>query len=238
MDESEVAQKLAAMMHEGAAADTLVLIALQPDPAVAASAISAAVNLLYRSHRDVPNMVAAAHLGVAWCLGQASLQSDPEIAAILKKRARAMSFNAATNCWPGWGDEGVTIEDGEVEAARSLAGTCLALAHELDLGPKGVGTAHWLVGALELALGRIGAARAAFKEAQRSYGALGEEAPQTIMARGYDALAAKRGNESSDETAATLEEAWERLRALGTEDGQFFADQIARAEQVLNARTG
>jgi hypothetical protein len=234
VDADDIAGKLAAMMHEGAVADALVLIALQADPAVAASAISSAVKTLYRSHRDVSNMVVAAYLGVAWCLGQASLQSDPEVAANLKRRAHAMSFNAAANCWPGWDDEGVTIEDAEVKAARSLAGTCLALAHDLDLGPKGLGTAHWVIGALELALGRFSAARAAFQDAQRSYAALGEEAPQKLMAQGYDALAAKLGNVSSDECSAALKEALERLHSLGTEGGQFFADQIARAERVLS----
>jgi hypothetical protein len=183
-------------------------------------------------------MLVAAHLGVAWCLGQASLSLDPEVAATLKKRAHAMSFNAAANSWPGWGDEGVAIEDGEVEAARSLAGTCLVLAHDLDLGPKGLGTAHWLIGALALALGRDVPARAAFQEAQRSYTALGDEAPQLLMAQAYDALAAKFSDENSDEIAAALEEALERLHALGSEDGRFFADQITRAEQVLNARRG
>jgi len=237
MDAGEIAQKLTVMLHEGAAADALVLIALQPDPAVAASAISAAVNTLYKSHRDVSNMIVAAHLGVAWCLGQASLQPDPEVAATLKKRAHAMSFNAAANCWPGWGDDGVTIEDGEVEAARSLAGTCIALAHDLDLGPKGLGTAHWLIGALELALCRVVAARAAFEKAHRSYEALGDEAPQRLMAKGYDALAAKFG-ETSAKTVAALKKALDRLHGLGTEDGQFFAEQIARAERILSARSG
>lgn len=238
MGADDLAQELAAIIREGSAANALVLISLQPDPAAAASAISAAVNILYKSHRDVGCMIVAAHLGIAWCLGQASMTSDREVATSLKTRAHAMSFNAAANCWPGWGDEGITIEDGHVEAARSLAGLCLVLAKELELGPKGLGTAHWMIGALELALGHFAMARAAFEEAQRSYSNLGEEAPQALMAKGYGALAANCSEDSSVETIAALKTAIERLRALKCEDGQFFADQIERAEQVLNLRGG
>lgn len=233
----DLAQELAATIREGSAGDALVLISLQPDPAAAASAISTAVNMLYKSHRDVKSMIVAAHLGISWCLGRASIISDRTVAATLMKRAHSMSFNAAANCWPGWADEGVTIEDGYVEAAGSLAGLCLALAQDLELGPKGLGTAHWLIGALDLALGRFVTARASFQEARRSYSKLGEEAPQTLMAQGYDALAANC-SDSSDETVSALKAAVKRLRALGTEDGQFFADQIERAGQVLNARSG
>ena len=237
MDSGDLSQELTAIIREGSAADALVLISLQPDPAVAALAISTSVNQLYKSHRDIKSMVVAAYLGISWCLGQASLTSDRAVATTLNKRAHAMSFNAAANCWPGWGDEGVTIEDGDAEAARSLAGLCLALAEELELGPKGVGTAHWLIGALDLALGRFEQARAAFQEAQRAYSNLGEEAPQTLMAKGYDALARNRREDSSDETISALKASVERLRATGTKDGQFFADQIERAEQVLSARS-
>jgi hypothetical protein len=67
---------------------------------------------------------------------------------------------------------------------------------------------------------------------------MGEEAPQTLMAQGYDALAANCGDQSSDETRGALKEVLERLYAFGTEDGQFFADQIAKAERVLIERSG
>lgn len=189
--------------------------------------MSAAANALYREHRDVANMILAAHIGASWCLGQAALQSEPEIATALKRRARAICFNAAANCWPGWDDEGVTIDDGHVAAGRGLAGLCLGLAEELGLGPEAQGTSHWLVGALELALGDVEAARSAFAEAEQCYASLGDDAPQTVMARGYDALAAKDG--------AALNEAMERLHALGTDDAQFFAEQIRKAEQVFGA---
>ncbi len=236
MDTSELAQSLADTMREGSAAEALLLIALQSDLGASASAISSAVNTLYKSYRDVGSMLVVAHLGVTWCLGQAALRSDPEVATALRRRAHAMSFNSAANCWPGWGDEGVVIDDGHVKSARSLAGICLALAQQLELGPKGIGTAHWLIGALELALGHWACARAAFDEAQRSYAALGEAAPQRLMAQGYDALAAYCGDQSSDETASALKDLLERLSALGTEDGQFFADQIERADRVLRSR--
>jgi hypothetical protein len=173
-------------------------------------------------------MVLAAHVGASWCLGQAALQADAGAATELKRRARAMCFNAAANCWPGWGDEGVIIDDGHVAAGLGLAAMCRALSEELDLRPEAQGTSRWLVGALELARGDVAAAQSAFADAEQAYAAMDEGSAQILMVRGYDALAAKDD--------ASLEEALERLRALGTEDGNFFADQIAKARQVFEGR--
>ena len=225
------------MFREGGMGDAVVLIAAQSDPASTASAISAAINALYRLHHDISNMIAAAHLGVAWCLGQASLQLDPELAATLRRSARTMSFNAAANCWPGWDDEGVTIDQLQVEAALSLAGLCRELALDLELGPKAEGTAHWLIGALELALGRFTAARAGFQEAERSYSALSKEAPQKLMAKAYDALAAKYESPKSNAAIGALSDALESLRASAKDEAQFFAEQITTAERVFDARS-
>ena len=231
MDAKDLSEKLVAKFRAGAGADAIALMSLA-DPAVAAAAISAAVNALYKAHRDVGNMVLAAHVGASWCLGQAALQAEPEAATELKRRARAICFNAAANCWPGWGDEGVVIDDAHIAAGRALASLCRELAQELGLGAEAQGTSHWLVGALELALGDVAAARAAFAAADRSYAALGEDAPQTLMIRAYDALA------MSDSGGPELSDALERLDALGTEDGTFFASQIRKAEQVFEGRRG
>ncbi|HEX3422257.1 MAG TPA: hypothetical protein VHS33_02485 [Sphingomicrobium sp.] len=238
MDSADLAEKLAATIHEGLGVDALVLVSLQPDPAAAASAISAAVNTLYKSYRDVGGMVLAAYLGVTWCLGQASLQTDAQTETALRRRAHAMSFNAAANCWPGWGDEGVTIGRAHVIAGLSLAGTCLSLSRDLELGPKAQGKAYWLVGALELALGHLGAARAAFQDAERSNVLADGEGAGALMAKAYDALAAKHEQANSDEAGSALQRGLARLRSHGSEDAQFFADQIERAERIFDARSG
>jgi hypothetical protein len=226
------------MFEHGRTAEALALVAALQDAEVAASAVSAAVISLYRSQRDVANMVLAALSGSAWCLGQASLQSDAEVATRLKGRARAITFNAAANCWPGWDDEGVTIEDWHIAAGLSLAGLCLMLSRDLGLGAKAEGTAQWLVGALELALGDVASARATFAEAEQSNAALGDEAPQRLMAQGYHALADKCAAPDSHECARALQQALERLRAAGPEHGQFFADQIETAQRVFERRRG
>ncbi len=237
MDASELAGRLTATIREGAGAEAVALLSLEPHSEVAASAMSAAVNALYRQHRDVGNMIVAAHLGASWCLGQAALQGQSEAVTALKRRARAMCFNAAANCWPGWGDEDVTIDDGDVAAAMGLAGLCQALAEELGLGPEAQGTSHWLIGALELARGDIAAARRAFAEAERNYAVLGDDAPQTLMVRSYDALAAKRATAGSDEAARALEAALDLLDGVGTDQARFFAEQVRKAEQVFEAHS-
>jgi hypothetical protein len=181
-------------------------------------------------------MVLLAHVAASWCLGQARLQSDVEIATSLKRRAHAMCFNAAANCWPGWGHEGVTLRASDVAAGRVLAGLCLMLSQDLAIAPKAEGKAHWLVGAMELALGHFAEARAAFSKAEQSFASLPDNSEQVLMVQGYDALAQRLENPRSGEGKRALTARLDALKALGTEDGAFFAAQIARADEVLAQR--
>jgi hypothetical protein len=57
------------------------------------------------------------------------------------------------------------------------------------------------------------------------------------MARGYGALAGKCEAPRSGEAGRAVKDALERLNALGSDNGRFFADQIARAGQVFNDPT-
>jgi hypothetical protein len=230
---NDLSERLTTLASEGAFAELLSEVALESDAAATAAAISASINSLCRSHRDIQNMVVLAHVGASWCLGQAHLQSDQALATSLKRRAHAMCFNAAANCWPGWGDEGVILRPNDVAAGRVLAGLCLALAQDLAIGAKAEGKAHWLVGALELALGNFSAARAAFSTAEQSFASLPDGSEQILMVQGYDALAQKLETPRSGEGERALAARLDALKALGTEDGVFFAAQIARADEVL-----
>jgi hypothetical protein len=107
------------------------------------------------------------------------------------------------------------------------------LVQELALGPREQGTAHWLVGALELAAGRFGAARVAFEQAEQVFLTANATALYALMARGYIALARKADPQSLTEGVNMLSKTLERLRAEGSKDAIFFADQLATADRVL-----
>jgi hypothetical protein len=203
------------------------------DPLTVASAFNSSVKKLYREYKDVTHMLVAGEAGLAYCLNRANLESDQNKEIELQKLARAIAFNTATNCWPGWGDDGIVIDEPNLNAGIKLALQCLDLTQQLALAPRALGGAHWLIGALELAAHRFDAARREFEQAERTYLSDGSLPAYVLMARGYLALTRKADPGSPTENAETLPQALDRLRAEGSKDAVFFADQIATANRLL-----
>jgi hypothetical protein len=214
-------------------ADLIPEIDAYEDPLAMAAALNAVVKKLYRESRDITNMIAAGDLGVAYCLRKAALESDSNKIIELKKLGQIIAFNTAVNCWPGWADSGAVIEEAHIRAAIELAVRSRDLVQELALPARAQGGAHWLLGALELAAGRFDVARGAFEQAEQAF--LIDDAifAYTLMARGYVALARKADPRSRLEGADMLRSALESLRAEGSKDAAFFADQLATADRVL-----
>jgi hypothetical protein len=186
----------------------------------------------YKTQRDVGGVVAIGEAGVRFCIGSANAASDTELAASLKNSAKTIAYNAAANCWPGWGDEGAEIEDVHLEAGLKLALLSRDLAGELNLGAKQIGTSYWLVGALELASGRLQEATIDFERAEKAYELSGSSVHQ-LMARGYSALACKKNPASSTRGANALAEVTKLLREDGSQEAVFFANQLATADRIF-----
>lgn len=203
------------------------------DPVTVGSALGSAVKKIYREHKDVTHMLVAGRTGVGYCLKQAELDAEADHVTQLKKLAHATAFNTAVNCWPGWGDAGIVIEEADIQAGIELARKCSQLAQELALPPRGQGGAHWLIGALELAAGSFDAARVEFERAEQIYTAGETPAAYALMARGYLALARKADPECPMEGEDSLNEALARLRLEGSKDAIFFAEQIVTAGREL-----
>ena len=234
----KLVEDLVAMMRGGRLSDAMAVVEAHADPRAMAAALGSAVKTMYRRHHDVTRMIVAGEIGLAYCLRQAARAADDDTARQLKQTGRAIAFNTAANCWPGWGDAGIVIERAHIAAGLQLAIESRALVQELGLAPRAQGTAHWLVGALELAAGRLDAAYAAFAQAEQV--ALAADATSSdalaasaLMARGYMALARKADPQSCAEGADRLGEIVGRLRAAGSKEALFFADQLATADRVL-----
>jgi hypothetical protein len=82
------------------------------DPVAICKAAGAAAKERYAG-KDVAGMLALAEAGFARALADAA--AHPDRASELRRAAKALAYNAAANCWPGWGDEGIEID------AESLA---------------------------------------------------------------------------------------------------------------------
>jgi hypothetical protein len=197
-----------------------------------ADAYSALVKWVYRERRDVTSMVALAEAACRYCTREAERLGEAG-GKRLRERAKAIAYNAAANCWPGWGDDGVVIELQHLASGLELARQSCALVQELDLGKRELGTGHWLVGALELACARLSDAAASFALSEEAYHAHGDNA-QVLMAQGYAALAHKIGS-PSEEADLRLAQILDQLHAAGSKESLFFAEQIARAEPLLAA---
>jgi hypothetical protein len=221
------------MIRGQRANDAISVIDAHEDSTAAGAALNSTVKKLYRHYHDVTSMITAGEMGLAYCLRKAALESDDGKTRALKKLGKVIAFNTAANCWPGWGDAGIVVEEAQIKAGIKLANESRDLVMELALGPHEQGTAHWLVGALALAVGRFVAARVAFEQAEQVF--LTDDATSccALMARGYVALAQKLDPHSRVEGADRLSEILERLRAQGSKDATFFADQLVTANRVL-----
>jgi hypothetical protein len=158
--------------------------------------------------------------------------TETERAALLA--VQAMTFNAAADCWPGW----------EIAAAKELrpsldlrGGLDLArrssvLVHRLHLGALREGTAHWMVGAYELALGRTDEAVYSFSLAVARYDAAGAPG-MAWLARGYIAITYEAAHRPRADGVASFQEVLSAIEAGDLEDAASLRDQLNTARRVF-----
>ena len=91
------------------------------------------------------------------------LSEDHRAALLASKR---LLFNAAADCWPGWAIGSPRGSKADLLGALDLARRSRQRVEQLALGAMQEGTAIWLEGAFELALGRPDAALASFGQAE------------------------------------------------------------------------
>jgi hypothetical protein len=195
------------------------------------------IKILYGQRRDVTNMAAMGNAAVRYLLTRSKLaaERDEAAAAKLKTAARKLSYNVAANCWPGWGDEGVAIEPSHIEDGLKLAILSLRLVEELKPGVSQLGSAHWLVGALQLVAGKIDACLLSFGQAREAFASIGDKAA-TLLTEGYFAIAIGRAPHLLDDRAKKLDEVIGQLVADGSKQANAFANQLRTAAPILDER--
>jgi hypothetical protein len=191
---------------------------------------------LYTKNKDILCMLALGWAGIDYQLRQAErvAADDAALSVRLRMAAKTLAFNVAANCWPGWGDDGVVIEAAHIEEGLQLAKLSLRLVQELALGQHQLGNAFWLVGALDLAASRTGAATASFDRARACFLSGGERS-EVLLADGYRAIAlsATADGERAD---VRLDEVVGQLQQNGSEKAKFFIGQLRTAARILRDR--
>jgi hypothetical protein len=228
---------LLALVQTGKVLEAISIVEAIPDPLEASLAFSELSKRIYREFKDVSSMVALGNAGTQFALANAASSDDSADAEKLRKNAKVLAFNTAANCWPGWGDAGIEINQDHLQAGLKLAVLSRDLVSELTLGHKQRGTAHWLIGALALAMGQHAEALAEFQRAKGEF-ETGGDSDLILMAEGYAALALKAQPESRLAGDHELARILLLLDNRGSKDAQFFAKQLITAEQCLSARAG
>lgn len=147
-----------------------------------------------------------------------------------RSAVKAMAFNMASFAWPGWDEDGITIENHHLLAALDAARTNVRLAVELDKGSVAISRGHWMVGAILLALHRYQEAIAEFL-ASRLSADEGRADVESAMAEGYAALVRVVERPGDQATEDELVEILDRLRLLP--EGDQYAHQIEVARRVF-----
>jgi hypothetical protein len=197
-----------------------------------------AAQWLYNEHKDVPGMIALSQSGISFGLHEARrvAAENPELAAKLKGTAKAISFNLGSNTWPGWNDAGIFLTHSDLRVGLDAARLNLRLAVELQRGDEPLANARWLLGAHELAQGRYAAADEQFGAAARHAAAAGK-GDMELMLQGYRALADLLGEPSAVTGRQEFEARTSALQKSVSDDGKFYAEQLATARAVFTART-
>lgn len=193
------------------------------------------VRALYSREKNIPLMLMIGRAGVQFGLREARAAKDRMSADELKGAAKALSYDLASNSWPGWNDEGIDLTPSDVANGRDLARLNLRLARELKRGDLPLGNACWLIGAHELSSGEHEKAIASFQDAAAHF-TRAEKPDFRLMAEGYVAIARLMSNDAKAEGRRQLDAAVSRLKELGTEDAKFFADQLRSVADFFTSR--
>jgi hypothetical protein len=201
----------------------------------AAAAYAELAAFLYRTKKDVSGMLDCGRAGVEFLLAAAEQKSRAEsaVALQLEEKAKSLAFNVAANCWPGWDDEGIELKTEQIQAGLVLAELSQELVKKLRLGDRREGTAHWLVGALHLALGHDDLAAGEFNRAKGAYDAGGQPI-ESRMVSGYLAIVDEREPAKRDDAVRKLAGIIEALENDDSDAARFFAGQLRTAERVLD----
>lgn len=146
--------------------------------------------------------------------------------------AQRITFNAAADCWPGWSVTAPAVDEPTLVRALELSRRSARLVEQLGLGGVQQGTAAWLSGAFELALGRLAEASASFAVAHRHYAAAG--APGLVLlTQGYSAIVERLAPASGADGGKGFEQVCAEIAAGGFEDGAAWIEQLRTALQVF-----
>jgi hypothetical protein len=150
----------------------------------------------------------------------------------LPKSTKALTYNLASFCWPGWQEPGITLTEKEIQIGQQAAQQHADISQSLNPTPIVKARTAWILGAHHLTAKQFAPALAKFNESAAHATAAANE-PESLLAHGYAALT--QSLESNNPTAqATLTQIKSQLLPL--EDGPDLVRQLENAEAACKTR--
>ena len=182
---------------------------------------------------DATAIVAAAHAAVDEIehrIGTRWNETQREALIAVKR----LTFNAASDCWPGWTVSQNRPHERTLTAALELAQRFRGLVEKMSLGRLQEGTATWLVGAFELALGRYADASSTFAAAREHY--LSAGAPCfALWAEGYMAIVQRGSGKAGPQGPDEFEQVCQKILAGDFKDAPAWIEQLRTAVKVFTS---
>jgi hypothetical protein len=214
-------------IRQGMPDEAVALLRATDTPAEVPEALHALGKRFYWQEKDLDSAIRALRLGIEEGRREAELTKDPVLAESIRGIVKAMCYDLASFCWPGWDEDGIEIGPTEIAVGEAAAAENLHLAVSLNKGDSAMAAAYFIVGAYHLVHRRHSNA-VAFFEAQRNHAERADDQAGVLLARGYAALAQSLAGDVEGE--AKLRGIQAQLRQEGYEHGAFFADQLTTAE--------
>jgi len=197
----------------------------QADPAKSAQMYEEIIKEDYWKDIDIANTIFFAQIGISYLLTEniRLRVEDPQAGYEVKKRAKAICYNLASFCWPGWDEEGIILGQNEIQIGFDAAKTNMRLASEL--GEKGLSLSYdyWMLGAMQLAVQDYQNAKTSFLKAKQAAHD-DSDLLNELLAEGY--IAATMVIEGSPDGEKRLGELINRLTEDGSEDALYYVEQI------------
>ncbi|RYG34096.1 hypothetical protein EON81_16460 [bacterium] len=145
----------------------------------------------------------------------------------LTSEQKAMNFDLASFCWPGWDEAGIVVKEDDLAAGEHAANENMRLAIELQRRAGPMVNAWFIIGAYHLVRKRWDEAIEAFMKQEAFAREVGEP-DGILLAQGYRELSRGRKGDGSDLEAVLAE-----LESAPGENAAEFALQLRVADRVF-----
>ena len=202
------------------------------DPVLSVQSFSALMRHCYWKQKDLTAALVFGRAGAQHGVMMAAIlaKKDPKKAAVLRALAKGFTYDIASFTWPGWNEKGIEISEEALAEGLQAAHANLRLAIQLKKDPLAMSRAYWMLGAQQLAVGRMKSSGETFLKAAAEAKKAGSRAEE-VLGESFVCLTEVLAETENKASTGRLHGLLAELRKQ--KDGSFFADQVDTALEVF-----